>query len=84
MVKFMEARAREGNTDNVAQRLASGQLQDWVAHVNHAEKALELEALRLSVQRGWPFGGQTWVRRMAKQTVMAATLRPRGRPKGLR
>lgn len=55
---------------------------DWVAQVNCPETASELEVIRLCVQRGRPFGGQDWVRRMARQPGMATTLRPRGRPKG--
>ena len=55
---------------------------DWVARVNRPQTATELEALRLSVQRGRPFGEDGWVRRMAKRFGMESTLRPRGRPKG--
>jgi len=56
--------------------------RDWVAHVNRPQKAAELEALRVSVQCGRPFGAEDWVRRMAKRFGMESTLRPRGRPKG--
>jgi putative transposase len=54
----------------------------WVARVNRPETGEELDALRLSVQRGRPFGEEGWVRRMAKRFGMESTLRPRGRPKG--
>jgi putative transposase len=56
--------------------------RDWLARVNRAQTAAELEALRVSVQRGRPFGEEGWVRRMAKRFGMESTLRPRGRPKG--
>ena len=56
--------------------------RDWVTRVNLPHRASELEALRLSVQRGRPFGAERWVRRMAKRFGMESTLRPRGRPKG--
>jgi putative transposase len=56
--------------------------RDWVACVNRPETASELEALRLSVQRGRPFGADAWVRRMAKRFGMESTLRSRGRPRG--
>ena len=56
--------------------------RDWVARVNFPHRASELEALRLSVQRGRPFGDEGWVRGMAKRFGMESTLRPRGRPKG--
>ena len=58
------------------------QPRDWVARVNRPQMASELEALRVSVQRGRPFGEEGWVRRMAKRFGMESTLRPRGRPKG--
>jgi len=53
-----------------------------VARTNRPETATELEALRLSVQRGRPFGEEGWIRRMARRFGMESTLRPRGRPKG--
>ena len=56
--------------------------RDWVARVNRPQTASELEALRLSVQRGRPFGEESWVRRMAKRFGMESTLRPCGRPRG--
>jgi putative transposase len=56
--------------------------RDWISRINRPDNALELESLRLSVQRGRPFGEETWVRRMAKRFGMESTLRPRGRPKG--
>ena len=56
--------------------------RDWVARVNRPQTASELEALRLTVQRGRPFGETAWVLRMAKRFGMESTLRPRGRPKG--
>lgn len=56
--------------------------RNWLTYVNHAQSASELEVLRLSVQRGRPFGEEAWVKRMAKRFGMESTLRPRGRPKG--
>ncbi len=56
--------------------------RDWVARVNRPQGASELDALRLSVQRGRPFGDEGWVRRMVKRFAMESTLRPRERPKG--
>jgi putative transposase len=58
------------------------QPRDWLARVNRPQAASELEALRVSVQRGRPFGDDGWVRRMARRFGMESTLRPRGRPKG--
>ncbi len=56
--------------------------RDWLARVNRPQTASELESIRVSVQRGRPFGESTWVRRIAKRFGMESTLRPRGRPKG--
>jgi putative transposase len=55
--------------------------KDWLAWVNQAAELKELEALRLSVNRGNPFGSPGWVARTAKQLGLESTLRPRGRPK---
>ena len=54
--------------------------RDWVVRTNRPQTAVELEALRLCVQRGRPFGEESWV--MSKRLGLDSTLRPRGRPKG--
>lgn len=36
--------------------------RDWVARMNRPQTASEFEALRVSVQRGRPFGADAWVR----------------------
>lgn len=55
--------------------------RDWARQVNAAETLAELEAIRLSVQRGAPYGGAAWVSRIAKRLGLGHTLRPRGRPR---
>jgi putative transposase len=55
---------------------------DWVSFVNHALTLKELEELRLSVQRGRPFGSERWKTGTAKQLALQSTMRPRGRPHG--
>jgi putative transposase len=55
--------------------------KDWVARVNRALSRKDLEALRVSVNRGRPFGGEDWQRRAAKRLGLESTFRPRGRPK---
>ena len=55
--------------------------RDWAAKVNEAQSAQELEALRLSVKRGGPYGPASWARRTAARLGLSATLRPIGRPK---
>ena len=56
--------------------------KDWTIIVNRPHTVSELEALRVSAQRGRPFGNEAWVRGMAKRFGMQSTLRPRGRPNG--
>ncbi len=58
------------------------QPRDWLQWVNRPHSASELEALRVSVQRGRPFGDESWVRRMVKRFGLEATIRSPGRPKG--
>lgn len=58
--------------------------RNWVARVNQPQTERELQAVRQSVQRGRPFGSETWVRRMAKRLGLESTLRSRGRPKSLK
>ncbi len=53
----------------------------WTALVNRAETEAELNALRMSVLRGRPYGSEAWQRRTAKRLGLEATFRPRGRPK---
>jgi putative transposase len=53
----------------------------WVEYVNQAETEAELAALRRSVTRGQPFGGDAWCAKVAKQLGLEHTYRPRGRPR---
>lgn len=57
------------------------QPRDWLAYVNRAQTKAEEEALRRSVNRGTPFGGDDWQLQTAKDLDLEFTLRPRGRPK---
>ena len=54
---------------------------DWLAWVNQPLTSAEVEALRGCISRGTPFGSQKWVRRTAERLHLAASLRPRGRPR---
>ncbi len=53
---------------------------NWTRCVNQALTSDELEALRRSVQRGQPYGSESWSNRVAKQLGLESSLRPRGRP----
>jgi len=55
---------------------------EWVAMVNVAESAPELEALRRSVNRGIPYGDGAWVSRTARDLGLESSLRKPGRPPG--
>ena len=52
----------------------------WVEHVNSHQTAAELTALRRSVNRGSPFGDESWAVTAAKSLGLEITHRPRGRP----
>jgi putative transposase len=54
---------------------------DWLVRVNRALTKKELEAVRVSVVRGRPFGTETWQARTAKRLGLESTFRSRGRPK---
>jgi putative transposase len=64
--------------------LAAGpvpQPADWVRHVNEPQTEAEVERLRLSVQRGRPFGHDVWALEAARRLGVESSLRPRGRPR---
>jgi len=52
---------------------------DWIAWVNRAETASELESMRLCVKRGRPYGEERWQAKTAERLELQSTLRPRGR-----
>ena len=52
---------------------------DWPGWVNRAETSKELDAIRLCVKRGRPYGEQRWQERTAGRLGLESTLRPRGR-----
>ena len=53
----------------------------WIEIVNEPQTEAELEAIRVSIQRGRPFGDSSWQKRTAKQLGLESTFRPRGRPR---
>jgi putative transposase len=56
--------------------------RQWVKWTNDPQTEEELEAIRQCVQRGRPFGKESWVLRMTRRLNLESTLRPRGRPRG--
>ncbi len=55
--------------------------RNWRQRVNQPENQDELDSLRRCVNRGKPFGRESWVNRMAKRFGLETTIRPRGRPR---
>jgi putative transposase len=53
----------------------------WLRMVNAVQSEAEVTALRRSVQRGRPFGSDTWEKQAATRLGLQSTLRPRGRPR---
>jgi putative transposase len=53
----------------------------WLAFVNQVETEGELAALRRSVKRGTPYGGEDWTQRTLKQLGLEHTVRAQGRPR---
>ena len=52
----------------------------WLDHVNQPQTEAELTALRRSVNRGSPFGDETWATKATSKLGLEITRRPRGRP----
>lgn len=63
--------------------LAEGPLPlpgNWIDLLNEAQPRKDEDAIRASIQRGRPFGGESWSIAVARQLKLTSTLRPRGRP----
>ena len=59
----------------------AGEPSAELAWVQQPQTERELEAVRLSLQRGRPFGDECWQQRTEEQLGRESTLRPRGRPR---
>ena len=55
--------------------------RDWTARVNRPFGPSEEEAVLRSIQRGQPFGSETWQATVAARLGLESVLRPRGRPR---
>ena len=53
---------------------------NWTALVNQAIDKTALEQLRTSVNRGRPWGSETWIQQTARRLGLLFTLRNPGRP----
>jgi putative transposase len=54
---------------------------DWCRFVNQPQTEAEVEAIRRSVARGQPYGGESWVQHAAKRLGLESTLRAPHRPR---
>lgn len=55
--------------------------RNWCDLVNRPQSEAEVAAVRRSLERGTPLGGDVWRRRTADRLGLEHTLRPRGRPR---
>lgn len=53
---------------------------DWAGWVNEVQTEAELEALRTCVNRGMPYGSESWKTWIANALGLESTLHPRGGP----
>jgi putative transposase len=53
----------------------------WLDHVNSPQTEAKLAALRRCVNRGSPFGSDSWTERTIRGLALESTIRPRGRPR---
>ena len=54
---------------------------NWLEHVNEAQTEAELASLRRSVNRGCPYGDESWSATAIQSLGLEITTRPRGRPR---
>ena len=71
----------EGEVPLVLHRGPVARRADWLAWVNRPQSEAERAALQKSIDRGQPFGGEVWAKRIAKRLGLESTMRPRGRPR---
>lgn len=55
--------------------------RNWRSHVAEPQTDMELLALRRSVNRGTPYGGDRWTTQTTAKLGLESTFRPRGRPR---
>lgn len=55
--------------------------RDWASYVAQPQTDAELVALRRSVERGVPYGGDRWQKKTVAALGLESTLRSRGRPR---
>ena len=67
-----------------AAMLDSGPLprgDDWLDWVNRPQSEADLAALRKCIERGTPYGNESWQHATAERLGLEASIHPRGRPR---
>ena len=72
--------AKAGSGAGISRRAPVRLPERWTGFVNRELTAEDLAAVRNCVDRGAPYGGERWVRRVAERLGLESSLRPRGRP----
>ncbi len=72
---------RLSNRNNFLDRWPIEEPQDYLSFVNMPIYKHEQEALRLSIQKGKPYGSNTWSNHAIQRHNLIATTRNRGRPR---
>jgi putative transposase len=54
---------------------------NWTARVNTPLTARELDRVRLSIERGRPYGSDVWVKQTLTELGLEHTVRPERRPR---
>jgi len=68
---------RQESTDGFIEPGPVALPESWMEWVNQAQTDGELEGLRASVNRGVPYGNESWMERIASLLGLEFTLRPR-------
>ena len=75
--------ARGGEADRVPLPLAVWPVEqplDWLTWVNQPQTQTELDAIRVSVIKGRPFGEISWQQSVTRKLGLESSHRPAGRP----
>jgi hypothetical protein len=71
----------DGNRDAIGIDALMERPANWTARVNAALTTKELDRVRVSIERGRPYGDEKWVRETVKNLGLEQTVRPEGRPR---
>ena len=84
VLRYVERNALRANLVKRAGLLHPGPLprgDDWLTWVNQPQSEAELAALRKCIERGMPYGKESWQHATAERLGLEASLHPRGRPR---